>query len=217
MYKCCMAGATIARLGSIAAEQWGMFTTSQAVAVGAARNTLSALNASSAITRVAQGVYRMAGVPEGDPLIDRIRVDWLAVGGTGLTVAGKSAAAVHRIGDWFPDVTELVAAHRRTTRLPSIRLRVRQLDAADMTYIDGLPTMTVERTIADLVEAREDLSLIADALRHAVQNGTLLVPRRLAQLLDPLALRNGDVSGAELGERMMLAAGLDNAWPARLR
>ncbi|MFC5433515.1 hypothetical protein ACFPJ2_07435 [Microbacterium suwonense] len=86
-----------------------------------------------------------------------------------------------------------------------------------MTYIDGLPTMTVERAIADLVEAREDPSLVADALWHAVQNGTLLAPHRLTQLLDPLARRNGEVTGAELGERMMLAAGLDDAWITRLR
>lgn len=114
-------------------------------------------------------------------------------------------------------MTELVAPHRRTTRLPSIRLRVRELHAADVTYIDGLPTMTVERTIVDLVEAREDPSLIADALRHAVQNGTHLAPRRLAQLLEPLARRNGEVNGADLGERLMLAAGLDETWIARLR
>jgi len=76
--------------------------------------------------------------------------------------------------------------------------------------------MTVERTVADLVEAREDPSLVADALQHAVQRGTLLRPRRLAQLLEPLAHRNGEASGAALAGRLMLAGGVDESWIDRL-
>ena len=159
----------------------------------------------------------MAGAPEGELEINRLRVDWLAVGGAGLTVAGKSAAAVHRIGDWFPGASEFVTPQRRTTRLTDVRLRTRKLEKVDVMYSDGLPTMTVERTIADLVEAREDPSLVASALLHAVQNGTLLAPRRLSQLLDPLARRNGEKSGAALSERLMLAAGIEDRWISRLR
>lgn len=212
-----MAGMTFATLGLIAAEQWGMFTTSQAAMSGIGRNTLSALHSSGAIERVAQGVYRMAGTPEGELEINRLRIDWLAVGGAGLTVAGKSAAAVHRIGDWFPGMSEFVAPQRRTTRLTGVRLRTRKLEKVDVVYSDGLLTMTVERTIADLVEAREDLSLISVALLHAVQGGTLIAPRRLSQLLDPLARRNGEETGAALGERLMLAAGIEDRWISRLR
>ncbi len=207
----------IARLGSVACERWGMFTTAQAAQLGISRKTVSALAASGSVERVARGVYRMAGVPTPDLELDRIRIDWLAVGGADLTVAGRSAAVVHRIGDWFPGASEFVAPNRRTTRLADVQLRVRKLDSVDITHADGLPTMTIERTVADLVDAREDPSLIADALRHAVQNGTLLTPRRLAQLLDPLARRNGELTGADLGERLMLAAGLDETWIARLR
>ncbi|WP_402844667.1 type IV toxin-antitoxin system AbiEi family antitoxin domain-containing protein [Microbacterium sp. GXS0129] len=58
-----MAGSTIAQLGAIAAEQWGIVTTAQATEVGVSRKTLSSLTATGALERLAQGVYRMAGAP----------------------------------------------------------------------------------------------------------------------------------------------------------
>lgn len=218
-YKCCMASASIARLGRIAADQWGMITTAQAVEVGLSRKLLAALASGGAIERLVQGVYRMAGVPPAEHELDVVRIHWLAVGGrarTGTVAAGKTAAALHRIGDWFPTESDFVTPTRRTTRLSDVRLRVRRLDAEDVVYIDGLPSMTVERIIADLIEVREDPSLVADALQHASQRGTFLHPQRLAQLLDPLARRNGEATGIALAGRLLLAAGLDESWIAKL-
>lgn len=196
-----------------------MFTTAQAADADVPRKVLSGLAAAGAIERLAQGVYRMAGAPPAEHQVDAIRIHWLAVGGmagAGVVAAGKTAATLHRIGDWFPTESEFVTPSRRTTRLSDVKLRIRRLDEEDVVYVDGLPSMTIERTIADLVEAREDPSLIADALQHAVQRGTLLRPRRLAQLLEPLAHRNGDESGAALAERLVLAGGVDESWFDRL-
>ena len=195
-----------------------MFTTRQAAEAGVARKVLSSLEASGAIERLAQGVYRMAGAPPAEHDIDVIRVHWLALRGFARPVvaAGKTAAALHRIGDWFPTASDFVTPTRRTTRLSDVRLRIRLLDDEDVGYVDGLPSMTVERTIADLLEAGEDPSLIAGALQHAVQRGTLLRPRRLAQLLEPLAHRNGEPSGVALAGHLMLAGGADESWIGRL-
>lgn len=217
-YKCCMSGETISRLGAIAAERWGMITTAQAVDAGVPRKVLSGLVASGAIERLAQGVYRMAGAPAAEHEVDVVRVRWLALGGVTrhVVAAGRTAAALHGIGDWFPAESEFVTPNRRTTRLSDVRLRMRRVDEEDIVYVDGLPAMTVERTIADLVEAREDPSLMADALRHAVQRGTFLRPRRLAQLLESLAHRNGEASGAALAGRLILAGGVDESWLDRL-
>lgn len=214
-----MAGATISRLGAIAVDHWGMFTTAQVADIGIPRKVLSSLATSGTIERLAQGVYRMAGAPSDGHEVDAIRVHWLALGGaTGALVvaAGTTAATLHLIGDWFPTESEFVTPTRRTTRLSDVRLRIRRLEKEDVVNIDGLASMTVERTIADLVEAREDPSLIADALRHAVQRGTFLRPRRLAQLLEPLARRNGEASGAALAGRLILAGGVDESWLDRL-
>lgn len=102
-YKCCMSFETIATLGQAAMGHWGMLTTAQAAEAGVSRATLARMAAGGALEHVAQGVYRMAGTPAvGDPAIDALRVHWLALGGASRTViaAGKSAAALHRVGDW---------------------------------------------------------------------------------------------------------------------
>ncbi|MFV4914394.1 type IV toxin-antitoxin system AbiEi family antitoxin domain-containing protein [Microbacterium lacticum] len=204
-----MAAITIAKLGAIAAERWGMVTTAQASEVGVSRKTLSALTVSGALERLAQGVYRMAGAPVAMLEIDTIRVHWVALGGTkSLVAAGKSAATLHEIGDWFPGASEFVSPARRTTRIDGVRIRIRSLEAADTVFVDGMPTMTVERTIADLVESREDLSLVSGALRDAAMAGKLTAPRRLGRLLQPFARRNGALNGEDLAERLMHIGGI---------
>lgn len=185
-----------------------MFTTAQAAEIGIARKTLSGLVTSGAIERLAQGVYRMAGAPEAVLEIDTIRVHWLALGGTASVVAaGTSAAALHNIGDWFSEMTEFVSSSRRTTRLEGVRIRVRSLEAGDFMLVDGMPTMSVERTIADLVESGEDLSLVADALGHAAQRGSVLRPKRLGELLEPLSSRHREPTGTALMERLLAVSG----------
>lgn len=77
--------------------------------------------------------------------------------------------------------------------------------------------MTIERTIADLVEDLKDLSLIADALRDASGKRTLDLDR-LRELLAPLAERNGfrKDDGRALLDRLMEIAGIDVDSLARL-
>lgn len=87
-----MAGKTIAELGELAAERWGMFTTAQAARVGVSRKTLSGLTSSGAIHRVAQGVYRMAGAPE--PEHEFIYAPWLALGGATLPPTETGVPAI---------------------------------------------------------------------------------------------------------------------------
>ncbi|WP_337007284.1 type IV toxin-antitoxin system AbiEi family antitoxin domain-containing protein [Microbacterium sp. LB12] len=211
-----MAGKTIAELGELAAERWGMFTTAQAARAGVSRKTLSGLSSSGAIHRVAQGVYRMAGAPE--PEHEFIYAPWLALGGATLppaengvpavVVAGESAAIAHGIGDWFPGVVDVMTPARRTTRLPDVRLCTRRLSPDEVVFRNGLPTLTVERTIADLLEQWADQSLVVDALRQAAEQGKLLSPRRLAEFLEPIAAAHGAESGAVFAAQLMEEAGL---------
>jgi hypothetical protein len=73
-----------------------------------------------------------------------------------------------------------------------------------------MPTMTIERTIADLVDDLKDLSLVADALRDA-SGKRILDLDRLRDLLAPLAARNGfrKGDGRALLDRLMEIAGID--------
>lgn len=197
-YNRCMAG-VLGRLGVIAEQRWGLLTTSQAEQAGITRKQLSRLAADGALIRVAQGVYRVAGAPELEH--EPIYAAWLAVGGANspadgqstplVVAAGLTAAQLHGIGDFYPRGIDFIVPSRRGTRLQDVRLRVRQLTPSDVTWLDGLPTLTVERTIADLVDLWVDRSLVADALRDAVAAGTLTSPTRLIDHLAPLAAANG--------------------------
>src|SRR5690625_5082392 len=80
----------------------------------------------------------------------------------------------------------------------------------DVTIRAGLPVTTRERTIADLIETRQDLSLIADALADAARHAQIDV-NRLIHLLAPLAERNGHHKGdgVEFLKTLMKIAGME--------
>lgn len=221
-----MKGSDYARLAAIAEQRWGLVTTAQAQEVGISRLQLSRLAASGRLVRVAHGVYRVAGAPEQEN--EELHAIWLALGGAVLpktdlgtpavVAGGITAAALHDIGDFWPEEYDFIVPRRRGTRLPGVRLRVRQLTPDEVIPVDGLPALTVERTIADLVELWTDLSLVADAVRDAILQGKLVSRPRLATYLAPLAAANsrpvgdGEVFARELIEM----AGVDPAaWSGR--
>lgn len=210
-YNCCMAQATLATLASLAEQRWGLVTTAQAKALGVTRQQMSRWANSGVLERVAQGVYRMAGAPPQEH--ESIYATWLALGGatapapaTGVSsvvAAGTTAAIAHGLGDFFLDEIEFVLPRRKATRLPGVKLRVKQLTREEVFPINGLPTLTVERTIADLVEQWTDLSLVADVVRDAVASRQLGSPDLLVTYLDPIATAQARVGvGAGNGRSM---------------
>lgn len=186
-----MADSTLARLGSLAERRWGLFTTAQAEAVGVTRKQLVRMTSAGVIERVSHGVYRMTGAPPQTH--ESIYATWLALGGAtnprteagiaALVAGGATAAVVHEIGDFLPDRLDFIVPARKGTRLPDVRLRSRDLTPEEVVPVNGLPTLTVERTIVDLIEIGTDTSLVADALRDAVHQGKILAPGRLAAQL----------------------------------
>lgn len=208
------------RLAEVTAYQWGMVTSAQASAHGVSRLELSRLSRTGHLNRLAHGVYMDAGAPSSE--FDDLRAAWLSTDPTligearirepanGVVVAASSAARLHRIGDLWADRHEFVSPTRRQSQRPQIRYRMRNLDAQDVTLVEGLPVMTLERTIADLVEEVGDLSLVADALRDAAKQRDLDLDR-LTELLAPLAHRHGFTKGdgAALLEQLQQTAGID--------
>ncbi len=207
-------------LAGLSASQWGLVTTAQAVAHGLSRLDLARLADAGQLIRLSNGVYRDAGAPSDE--YEELRAAWLATdpgrlaearlgeGAAGVVVSGTSAAWLHDIGDLRTDQHEFTASVRRQSQRAEIHYRQRVLDPIDVTLVGGLPATTRERTIADLVEARVDLSLIADALGDAARAGQI-DRDRLAELLKPLAARNGlrRGDGAALLNRLTEIAGLD--------
>lgn len=195
-----MAGSTLVRLGSIAERRWGLVTTAQAEDAGVSRKQLSRMASSGAIERVTQGVYRMAGAPPQNH--EAIYATWLALGGAtarrtdagvaSIVAAGVTGAVLHDVGDFFLDGFDFIVPARKGTRLPGVRLRIRHLTRDEVIGVNGLPTLTIERTIADLIELQTDLSLVAGIVRDAVQAGELVAPDHLVTYLDPLAARRNE-------------------------
>ena len=183
------------------------------------RKQLSRMASAGAIERVAQGVYRMGGAPPQEN--EEICATWLALGGAtaprteagvaSIVAAGITAAIVHGIGDFFLDGFDFIVPARKGTRLAGVRLRIRHLTREEVIPVDGLPTLTVERTVADLVELGADLSLVADAVRDAVRADKFVAPDRLASYLDPIAARrtsNGARDGRSLANDLFELAGV---------
>jgi hypothetical protein len=199
-----------------------MVTTAQAAEHGVQRLDLSRLARAGHLERLAHGVYRDAGAPSDE--YQSLRAAWLAADPSrtaearlrdltgGIVVMGESAATLHGVGDLPADRHELSSPTRRQTQRPDVSFRQRQLEPADVTIAHGLPVTTIERTIADLVEARTDLSLVADVLRDGARARNLDTDH-LADLLGPLAARNGHRKddGTALLERLTALAGLDEA------
>lgn len=197
VYNRCMDAVTLARLGEVAGQHWGLVTTVEAGQVGVSRAQLSRLAAAGAVTRVGHGVYRMPGAPEtGHELT---YATWLALRGfrfapgsvPAVVAAGTTATNLHGIGDFYPTGYDFIVPARKGSRLVGVRLRIRRLQPDEITFLDGMPVLTVERTIADLVEQWTDLSLVADTVRDAIGQGKLVAPRRLVTYLAPLAAANG--------------------------
>ena len=207
-------------LAEISASQWGMVTSAQAAARGVSRLDLSRLTESGDLVRLAHGVYKDAGAPSGayldvraawlssDPA--RLASDRLGDGHRGVVVSGQTAAWLHDIGDLRSNRTELTTPVRRQTQRADLHYRRRDLPVEDVTIRDGLPVTTPERTIADLVEDRTDLSIVADALRDASRKSELDLGL-LVDSLAPLAERNGHRKGdgVALLDQLLVIAGID--------
>lgn len=207
-------------LAEVSESQWGMVTTSQARARGVSHMSLTRLTASGDLVRLAHGVYRDAGTPSSEH--EELRAAWLGTDPAKLAyerlrehpksavVAGESACKLHDIGDLRAMKSEFATHTRRQTQRSDVHYRTRPLPEQDITVRHGLPVTTRERTVADLVEDRHDLSIVGDVLRDAARQSRLDVDR-LAELLSPLAERNGLLKGDgdALLEELLEIAGID--------
>ncbi len=207
-------------LAEISASQWGMVTSAQAAARGVTRLDLSRLTAAGDLVRISQGVYKYAGAPSGAYL--DVRAAWLSSdptrlaserlhdGHRGVVVSGQTAAWLYDIGDLRSNRTELTTPVRRQTQRADEHYRQRDLSDQDVTIRDGLPVTTPERTIADLVEDRTDLSIVANAMRDASRKYELdlgQLEADLARLAARNGLRKGD--GAALLNQLLAIAGME--------
>ena len=125
------------------------------------------------------GVYTTIHVVPGRPRMSQNRQGQRAEGRIGVpyaryfcallppTTSRPATAARTRqsrmICRFFPDRFDFIVPAPKGTRLPGVRLRVRRLTRDEVIPVGGLPALTVERALADLIGIGTDLSLVAGA------------------------------------------------------
>lgn len=207
-----------ARVSELAAHQWGLLTTAQAETNGVTRLQLARLADAGVIERVDRGIYATpSAVDEHTPL----RAAWLSLEPKVLAeerlgdpvasgvISHTSAAALHEVGDLLDDEPEITLPIRKQSRR-GIRLHRGTLSTDDVTIVEGLPVTTPARTVADLLQDRQDPSHVAEIAGYVLRRG-LASRQDMAITLEPLARRNGRPTGAALLEYLLDLVGLSGA------
>lgn len=187
-------------LQSLAASQWGMFSSAQAQDTCVGRTQISRMLSDGRLEKSAPGIYRFTSGEETSFV--EIKAYWLAafpketafsrIQKTHLdaVVAGRTAAYMHQLGDMYATPYTFIVEKRKQTRNPIISYQTWQIEDCDIEVIEGLPVTKVERTIADLIRLKEEQSLVDDVVKDAIRAKTI-DSHRLSELLAPLAARNG--------------------------
>ena len=158
-----MRGDDLGKLSAVAQVQWGLVTARQAVAEGVQRWDLSRLVADGALENVGYGVYRIAGAPIVSHL--QLRVAWLQLapgvvaedrGVQDGVVSHTSAAMLYGAGDFEPERFEFTCPRRKRARRPDIVVHTKDIEEADVDWLDQIPITKPARLIGDLMADRHD-------------------------------------------------------------
>ena len=183
----------VAALSPVAYDYNGFVTSRQAHDVGVSNTQLKSMADAGILERVDHGIYRFEAAPGqlSDPTFWR----WLAVSQGD---RHGSDGVPPDIGDFWPRGFDFIVTARRFTRIDDVRLRRRTVDPIDVDYVDSIPVLTIEATLADLAgpDQGADLSLIGDAFRDARRLGRIVRPQRLVALLG----RHAHIHGFSRGD-----------------
>lgn len=191
----------ISALTELASSQWGMFTTAQAASEGVSRTQLGRMSEDGRIEPLARGTYRFTAA--GDTAHAGTKAAWLSLSPgksayerlkarpRDYVAAGRTAAVLLGDTDLHAEPYCFTTNHGKRTTRADIRLLPWPADKRDAVMVDGIPTTTPERTVADLVRMREDPSLVANFVAEMASRGHIFDRERCTELLAPLAARNG--------------------------
>ena len=194
-------------LNDISAYQRGMFTSAQARRLGVKRYTLSRLEKGGSIERVLRGVYRMGGAPSIRE--EDVYAAWLSLvpnrepgapdDASRTPVAmGATAAWLQGIGEMGPEPLEFCCEARRQTQRGNLTVRKRKLEGGDVALVGGIPTTSPSRTVLDLIDEGEDLSLVSNVLGDALDRSLIPDEEKLAKEVDRRGPKAGLPKSASL-------------------
>ncbi|WP_158539709.1 type IV toxin-antitoxin system AbiEi family antitoxin domain-containing protein [Gordonibacter sp. 28C] len=198
---------TIKKLNSISAYQKGLFTSAQAKRLGVERYVLSRLEKDGSIERVVRGVYRMGGAPSLRE--EEVIAVWLSLDpgrepGTPTDAArvpvatGATSAWLQQLGEIGPTPMEFCTVERKQTQRDGLTVRKRAIGSEDIVYASGILATSPARTVLDLIDCGEDLSLVASVLRDALERGLVADVGKLAEEVDLRGRKAGIPKGESL-------------------
>ena len=163
-------------VNEVSSSQRGLFTSAQATSLGVDRMSLSRLAAHGHIEPIARGVFRAAGAPSTRE--EDVYAAWLATepaafaylrphDSSGFVASLGTAAWLRGLGELKPEPITFSCPRRRQSRSASLRFLKRELPDGDVRVVAGIPTTTPRRTVLDLIDYGEDLSLVGGVLRDA--------------------------------------------------
>lgn len=181
----------------LAARQHGVVAASQLLAIGFSRSAVA--------RRVRAG--RLHPVHHGVLAVGHADVSWdgrlfgatLAVG-EGSAISHLSAAAVHGLRPTTSRAIHVISPREPPTRSGIVGHRTRELPAADIVFVRGIPVTSVARTLVQLASILDERAL-SRAWRRAVEMRTLDTVQLVRQL------RPGRAGSAAI--RRLLAAAAD--------
>lgn len=111
---------------------------------------------------------------------------------------GAAAAWLQGIGEIDPEPLEFCCVARRQTQRGSLTVRKRRLEDGDVALVGGIPTTSLSRTVLDLIDEGEDLSLVSSVLREALDRSLIPNEGRLASEVERRRPKIGLPRGASL-------------------
>lgn len=169
-------------LGRLAEDQAGYFTTAQAAAIGAHRNTLAHhARPGGRLERAGRGLYRLRFFPSSP--FEHIAAAWVAAGPDEATISHESALELYELSDIIADKVHLTLPRERRHRRPPVGVRfhfpLAPIADEERRRVHGLRATAVERTLLDVLQDRGTQPEQIDmAIEQALARG-LTTPKRL--------------------------------------
>lgn len=183
----------LATASAIAEAQWGLFTTRQAHAAGAARRDLVRLEQAGVLERITHGVYLVTSAPRPDLL--ELKAAWLQLSpetpidartSDKGVISHTSAALAHRLGTPDPLGHEftLPPTPRVRTRRSDVRIHHAALSPDDIVWVDQMLVTSVPRTLSDLSRVNTDGGHLGEMVFDALDRRLLTRTTAAAALAD---------------------------------
>lgn len=171
----------------IAADNYGIVTSSQAKGAGASDKELSRIAKDGRLTRIGYGVYR---IKHWVPTEYDAYAECVALVGPGAYLYGESVIAMHALAPTNPARVHVATPNRVRRSLPASIRVVRRRDCGDTTEYEGIPSQAIPAAIRSC-EGTMMRERLVDAARRARELG-LIGAGEAGELLKELSDGNED-------------------------